>query len=157
VLGVSAALDQIGFNWTAFARARGETRVLAIASVLTMAVTLGLGVPLLLDHGLPGLAIGIGAGTVTSLVVRVVYLTRLFPALDMVGHVARAVAPTALAAVPIVVERLAFGYDDPSSLPRAVVEFAAYLVLAAALTWRAEGGLLRESLGYVRRTRAPVA
>ena len=157
VLGVSAALDQIGFNWTAFARARGETRVLAIANVAMMAATLGVGIPLLLDHGLSGLAIGIAAGTVTSLVIRVVYLTRLFPALDMVGHVARAVAPTAVAAAPIVAERLAFGYEDPSSPARAVVELTAYLVVAAALTWRAEGGLLRESLGYVRRTRTRTA
>jgi O-antigen/teichoic acid export membrane protein len=157
VLGVSAALDQIGFNWTAFARALGETRVLAVASVATMVVTLGLGVPLLIDHGLSGLAIGIGAGTVTNLVIRVVYLTRLFPALDMVGHVARAVAPTIVAAAPIAVGRLALGYDNPSSPGRAVVELAAYVVLAAALTWRAEGGLLRESLGYVRRTRARTA
>ena len=157
VLGVSAALDQIGFNWTAFARARGETRVLAVASVAAMAATLGVGVPLLIDHGLSGLAIGIGAGTVTSLVMRVVYLTKLFPALNMVGHVARAVVPTVLAAAPIVAERLAFGYGDPSSPARAVAELTAYVVVAAALTWRAEGTLLRESLGYLRRTRARTA
>ena len=149
VLGVSAAVDQIGFNWTAFARALGQTRVLALASVATMAVTLGVGVPLLLEDGLSGLAIGIGAGTATSLVIRVVYLTRLFPALDMVGHVGRAVVPTALAAAPIVVERLVLGYGNPSSPLRAVVELTAYLLGAAALTWRAEGALLRESLGYV--------
>jgi O-antigen/teichoic acid export membrane protein len=157
VLGGSAALDQIGFNWTAFARAVGETRVLAVASVAMMAATLGVGVPLLIEHGLSGLAIGIGAGTVTSLVIRVVYLTRLFPALDMVRHVARAIAPTAVAAALVVVERLALGYDNPSSPARAVAELTAYLVVAAALTWRAEGTLLRESLGYLRRTRGPVA
>jgi O-antigen/teichoic acid export membrane protein len=157
VLGVSAALDQIGFNWTAFARARGETRVLALASVAMMAATLGVGVPLLIEHGLSGLAIGIGAGTVTSLVIRVVYLTKLFPALDMVGHVARAVAPTALAAAPIVVERVAFGYGNPSSPARAVIELTAYVVVAAALTWRVEGTLLREAVGYLRRSRARTA
>ena len=157
VLGVSAALDQIGFNWTAFARALGETRVLAVASIGTMVATLGVGVPLLVEHGLSGLAIGIGAGTMTSLVIRVIYLTRVFPALDMVGHVARAVAPTALAAAPILAERLAFGYDNPSSPVRAAVELTAYLVVAAALTWRAEGTLLQESLGYLRRRRGPVA
>jgi hypothetical protein len=152
---VSAALDQIGFNWTAFARARGETRVLALASVAMMAAVLGVGVPLLIEHGLPGLAIGIGAGTVVSLVIRVAYLTKLFPALDMVGHVARAVAPTALAAATIVVERLAFGYGDPSSPARAVVELVAFVVVTAALTWRLEGPLLREAVGYLTRTRTP--
>ena len=155
VLGVSAALDQIGFNWTAFARARGETRVLAIAGVAMMATVLGVGVPLLLEHGLSGLAIGIGAGTVTSLVIRVAYLTKLFPALDMVGHVARAVAPTALAAAPIVAERVAFGYENPRSPARAVIELAAFVLVAVAVTWRAERTLLREAIGYLKRARTP--
>lgn len=157
VLGVSAALDQIGFNWTAFARARGETRVVAVASVAMMVAVLGVGVPLLIEHGLSGLAIGIGAGTVTSLVIRAAYLTKLFPALDMVGHVARAVAPTAAAAAVIVAERLAFGDDSPPSAARAVVELAAFAVVTAALTWRAEGALLREAVGYLRRSRARTA
>ena len=155
VLGVSAALDQIGFNWTAFARARGETRVLALAGVAMMSATLGVGIPLLIENGLSGLAIGIGAGTVTGLVIRVGYLTRLFPALDMVGHVARAVAPTALAGLLIVGERLAFGYDNPYSPARALVELMAFVVVAAALTWRTEGALLREAVGYLRRARTP--
>ncbi len=155
VLGVTAALDQIGFNWTAFARARGETRVLAVASLAMMAVVLGAGVPLLIEHGLSGLAIGIGAGTVTSLVIRIAYLTKLFPALDMVGHVARAVAPTVLAAAPIVVERLAFGYGNPSSAARAVAEVTAYALVAAGLSWRLERTLLREAVGYLRRARTP--
>jgi O-antigen/teichoic acid export membrane protein len=156
VLGVSAALDQIGFNWTALARARGETRVLAVAGVAMMAAVLGVGVPLLIEHGLSGLAIGIGAGTVTSLVIRVAYLTKLFPALDMVGHVARAAAPTALAAAAIVAERLAFGYGNPYSPARAAVELIAFLAVAAALTWRLEGALLREAVGYLRRARSRV-
>ena len=86
--------------------------------------------------------------------IRVAYLTKLFPALDMVGHVARAVAPTVLAAAAIVVERLAFGYDDPFSSTRALVELMAFLVVAAALTWRLEGALLREAVGYLRRARS---
>jgi O-antigen/teichoic acid export membrane protein len=150
VLGVSAALDQIGFNWTAFARARGETRVLALAGVAMMVAVLGVGVPLLIEHGLSGLAIGIAAGTVTSLVIRVGYLTKLFPALDMVGHVARAVAPTVLAAAAILIERLALGYGNPFSPTRALVELMAFVVVAAALTWRLEGPLLREAVGYLR-------
>jgi O-antigen/teichoic acid export membrane protein len=157
VLGVSAALDQIGFNWTAFARARGETRVLAVAGVAMMVAVLGVGVPLLIEHGLSGLAIGIAAGTVTSLVIRVAYLTKLFPALDMVGHVARAVAPTVVAAAVIVAERLILGYGNPTSPTRALAELLAFAVVAGALTWRLEGGLLREAVGYIRRAGTPAA
>jgi O-antigen/teichoic acid export membrane protein len=151
VLGVSAALDQIGFNWTAFARARGETRVLAVASIAQLVAVLGVGVPLLLEEGLSGLAIGIGAGTVASLVIRIGYLVKLFPALDMVGHVARAVAPTAAAAALILLERVVIGYADPHSPARALGELAAYAVVIAAVTWSAEGALLREAVGYLRR------
>jgi O-antigen/teichoic acid export membrane protein len=152
VLGVSAAIDQIGFNWTAFARARGETRVLAVASLAMLAAVLAVGVPLLLEHGLAGLAIGVGAGTVTGLAIRVAYLAKLFPALRMVNHVARATAPTAVAAAAILVERLAFGYADPYSPLRALAELATYAIVVAALTWSAERALLREALGYLRRS-----
>jgi hypothetical protein len=31
----------------------------------------------------------------------------------------------------------------------------AYAVVAAVLTWRVEGALLREAVGYLRRSRAP--
>jgi len=157
VLGVNAALDQIGFNWTAFARARGDTRVLAVASVATLVGVLGVGVPLLLEYGLPGLAIGIGAGTLTSLVIRLAYLSRLFPALDMVTHVARAVAPTVLAAAPIVAERVIFGYADPQSPVRALAELAAYAIVVSAVTWSTERALLREAVGHLLRSRRPPA
>ena len=155
VLGASAAVDQIGFNWTAFARARGETRVLAVASIAMLVAVLGVGVPLLLAHGLPGLAIGIGAGTVASLVVRVAYLGKLFPALRIVSHVARGVLPTAVGAALLTAERLAFGWDDPREPTRALVELAAYVAVIAATTWGAERSLLREAVGYLRGSRVP--
>jgi peptidoglycan/LPS O-acetylase OafA/YrhL len=46
VLGLAAAIDQIGFNWTAFARARGDTRILAVQSGLVFIAVLGVGAPL---------------------------------------------------------------------------------------------------------------
>lgn len=149
VLGFSAALDQIGFNWTAFARARGETRVLAIESLAVLSTVLGLGVPLLVAHGLSGLAIGLAAGTVTSLVIRIAYLTKLFPAANMVRHVARAVAPTLAAVVPVAAGRAAFGDADPLSAERALLEAAAYVIVLAAATWAMERSLLREAVGYL--------
>jgi O-antigen/teichoic acid export membrane protein len=155
VLGVSAAVDQIGFNWTAFARARGETRILAVASVATLVVVLAVGVPLLIENELPGLAVGIAAGTAVGLAIRVAYLVRLFPALDFVSHVTRAVLPTLVAAVPILLGRLLLGYPDPQSVPRAIGELAAYVGLAAAATWVSERALLREAVGYLMRAGVP--
>jgi O-antigen/teichoic acid export membrane protein len=148
VLGLSAALDQIGFNWTAFARARGETRVLAVASVAMLVAVLSVGVPLLLVLGLPGFAIGIGAGTLVSLAIRMVYLVKLFPASRMVSHVGRAIAPTLPAAAAILVERAVLGSSD--SVLRLSLEVGSYVLLVAVATWISARPLLSEAVGYVR-------
>jgi O-antigen/teichoic acid export membrane protein len=155
VLGLSAAVDQIGFNWTAFARARGETRWLAVATVVMLVPVLAVGVPLLLSHGVSGFAIGIAAGTAAGLVVRIVYLSRLFPAASMVSHVAGAIVPTLLAAGAILVARAALGGDD--SALRLVLELAAYVALVVIATWITARPLLREAIGYVRGGRGAVA
>ena len=148
ILGVSAGVDQIGFNWSAFARARGETRVLAVASVASLVAVIGVGVPMLLAHGLPGFAIGIGAGTAASLAVRMVYLVKLFPAARMVSHVVRSIGPTVPAAAAILAGRALIG---GGSALRLVLEAAAYLALVAATTWISERALLREAVGYLRQ------
>lgn len=157
VLGLSAAFNQIGFNWAAFARARAETRVIAVASVATFAATLSVGVPLLLSQGLEGFAIGIGAGTLASLVVRIIYLVRLFPALRLVSHVTRATLPTVLAAGVILGER---GISGGGAIRHWPAEVAVYTAIVIAGTLVSEASLLREAVGYLRRAasrRAAVA
>jgi len=149
VLGLSAALDQIGFNWTAFARARGETRILGIASVAGLVPMLAVGVPMLLAYGLPGFAVGIGAATLAGLVVRMIYLVRLFPAPRIAAHVARSFLPTLPAAAAILAERAALGGAD--STLRSLLEAAVYVVLVVAASWITEAPLLREAVGYVRQ------
>lgn len=149
VLGLSAALDQIGFNWTAFARARAETKVLAVAAGLSMIAGLGVGVPLMLSVGLNGFAIGIGAATLASLAVRIVYLTSLFPGLRMVRHVAGAIWPTLPAAAAIVLERVILGgSDSPQHL---LAEVGVYVGIVALITAAKERSLMREAIAYLRR------
>ena len=152
VLGLSAALDQIGFNWTAFARARGETRVLAVASVAMLVTVLSVGVPLLLALGLPGFAIGIGAGTLTTLAIRIVYLVKLFPATRMVSHVGRAIAPTLPATAVILIERAALGSGH--GVLRVALEVGTYVLLVAIATWIMARPLLHEAVGYLRGSTA---
>jgi O-antigen/teichoic acid export membrane protein len=146
VLGLSTAVDQIGFNWTAFARARGETRMLAVASVVTLVVVISVSVPMLLAYGLPGFAIGIGAGTLANLAVRMVYLVKLFPAARMTTHVARSVAPTIPAVAAVLAGRALVAGD---SVARMLVEAALYLLIVAAGTWLSERALLVEAIGYI--------
>lgn len=147
VLGVSAALDQIGYNWTAFARARNETRILAVGALATAAFMLAVGVPLLLTSGLSGFAIGILVGTLANLVVRGLYLTRLFPALSIARHVARAAAPTLLAAAVVGVERL-LGASGSSAATG--VQVGSFLLIVVLGSWLVEHALLSEATGLLR-------
>jgi O-antigen/teichoic acid export membrane protein len=148
VLGVAAAVDQLGFNWTAFARARGDTRIMAVQSALVLVAVLGVGVPLLVVYGLPGYAGGLAAGTLVSLAVRLFYLARLFPTFRLVNHVVGAVVPTFIAtAVVLLARRMISGQGGA----RALAEAAIYLVIVVVMTLATERALLKESFGYLRR------
>jgi O-antigen/teichoic acid export membrane protein len=153
VLGVTAAIDQLGFNWTAFAKARGETRILAVQSGLAFVAVLGVGVPLLFLEGLPGYAVGIAAAALVSLGTRFFYLTRLFPALDLVNHVLGAIAPTVLAAATVLFARATL--PSGGGVPRTCAELLAYVAIALAASWVTERVLLKEAFGYLRRAARP--
>lgn len=147
VLGASAALNMIGFNWNAFARARGETKILAVAAVLAAISGIAVGVPLLLWQGLPGFALGMLAATLTTLVVRLVYLIRLFPARGIAEHVARSLVPVLPGATAILLERALFGIGE--SVMRLALETTGFLLLVGVTTWVTERQLLREAVGHV--------
>lgn len=153
--GINAALNQIGFNWTAFFRARGETKPIAVVSVFGVASALVFGVPLLvLDH-LVGLGIGLCAATVLTVSVRLWYLRRLFGELPVLGHITRGIGPTVPAAAVVLALRLL--HPGADNAVWTAVEAATYAIVAIAATWIWQGALLRESLGYLRRPATPVA
>lgn len=153
VFGVIAAIDQVAFNWTAFAMARGETRPIAIAGVVLFVVVTASGVPMLLTYGVVGFAYAMGAGTLAVMAVRIIYLAKLFPAFRILSHVSRAVLPTVPAAVLLLGERTLVGGDRTPT--RVVAEVVAYSALVALGTMVAERALLREAVGYLRRAPAP--
>lgn len=144
IFGAMAALNQIGFNWTAFFRARGETRPIAVANVVLLVIGMAVAVPLLVEEGVTGFAYGMTGATAAVVVVRLVYLTRIFPALSMVGHVARGVAPTLPAVAAVLALRALPGEVGP------VVEIALFLAVAAGASAVLERALLREVVGYLR-------
>jgi O-antigen/teichoic acid export membrane protein len=153
VLGLAAAIDQIGFNWTAFARARGETRIFAVQGALVLVAVLGVGVPLLVSQGLSGYALGIGAGTLVALGVRFFYLVRLFPALNLVNHVLGAITPTLLAGSAVLLGRATLPAGGGAL--RVGAELITFALIALAATWATERVLLREAFGYLRRAARP--
>ncbi len=59
--GLGAALNQIGFNWTAFYRAIGNTRPIAVATIVMFVTILGIGIPMLLTRGVDGYGVAMGS------------------------------------------------------------------------------------------------
>jgi len=146
--GITAALNQIGFNWTAFFRARGDTRPVGAASVIGLVAVMAIAVPLLATEGLVGFGYGMIAATGVSVVVRMWYLRRLFSGLAIVGHVARGTGPALLAAACVLVVRaLGMGGETPGHVAAQWLTFAA---VAVGTTYLSERRLLRESVGYLR-------
>ncbi|MEA2126008.1 MAG: polysaccharide transporter, family [Solirubrobacteraceae bacterium] len=144
---ITAAANHIGFNWSAFFRARGDTRPLAVAGPGVLLAFLVIPLPALILFGLDGYGVGVGAMTLMSLCLRTFYLRRLFPEFRLLRYAARALAPT-LPAVAVVLVAKAL-VDDPTAL-HAAVEVVVYLAVTAAATLRLEGPLVREALGYLR-------
>ncbi len=147
VFGLAAAVNQIGFNWDAYFRARDDTRPIAVASLVSAAVFCAVAIPLMILEGLSGFAAGMGAVALAMLACRAYFLTRLFDGFDMARHVVRAIAPTA-PAVGVVLAARAF--DGSRTLGLALGELALYVGVTAAATWVFERDLLREAVGYLR-------
>jgi O-antigen/teichoic acid export membrane protein len=149
VFGLTAVLNQIGFNWTAFFRALGDTRPIAVESVVMLAAVLGIAVPLLATEGLTAFGVGLGIATLAGVAVRILYLRRIFPALAMLRHIVRGLGPTVPAALAVLgVRALETGSRTPVEAAGEAALFTALVVVATALS---ERRLLRESLGYLRR------
>lgn len=155
VFGLNAALNQIGFNWSAFFRARGETRPMAIGGVVGMISVLVIAVPLLVTKGLTGFGVGMTIVTLIALSTRMWFLRRIFPGLPLVRHTARGLGPAVAAAASVLAVRLLA--PGPRSLTRITLESVLFGAVALAATLTSERALLRESVGYLRRTRSAPA
>lgn len=151
--GINAALNQIGFNWTAFLRARGDTRPIAIASTVGLLGSLSLGIPLLVADGLTGLGVGICAATMLTVAVRLWYLHRLFANFPVTGHVLRGIGPTLPAVAAVLALRLHSGAETDAWT---VGEAITYALVSCGLTYLSQRELLRESIGYLRGRTAAV-
>ena len=137
VFAVIAAVDQLGFNWTAFYRALDRTRPIAVVNTTMMVVFLAVALPLLVSRGLDGLAIGMAITTASGLVLRWFFIRRLFGGgALLVREAVRAAIPSGLGAGAVLV-----------LAPSLVL----YVAVVAAATWLLQGSLLREALGYLAR------
>lgn len=153
--GVIFGVRQIGFNWTLFFAARGNTRPMAVEGAAVVVVFAVATAPLLFAAGLTGYAIAAGITVLVQLAVRSYFLSRLFEGFRFLSYVFRAVLPTAIAAGAVLALRLAIPGDGTAAL--AVAELALYLAVTALATFLLERPLLTEMLGYLRGALRPVA
>ncbi len=147
-LAGAAALQQVGYVWSAFYRARGQTRVQAVESGAMVAAFLLLAIPGLVLWGFEGFVAGRIATSVAMLVVRRHYVQRLFPETSLVAIGLRGAMPVLGAAATTLALRA--GADAG-----AVAELAVFGLATAGLTWALERPLLRELALYMRERRGP--
>jgi len=143
------ATNHIGFNWHAFYRARGETRPMAIASIVSLLAVVGLQIPLLAAWGLKGLELGLVISLVPNLLIRAYYVKRFFPDLRLLAYVARSLLPTAPAVAVVALVRLTEG--GARTIGFATGELVLFLLVTAAATFLLERPLLQEVSSYLRR------
>jgi O-antigen/teichoic acid export membrane protein len=146
--GAIAALNHVAFNWSAFFRAVGNTRPIAVVSALTTAVFLAVAIPLLLADGLDGFAVGMGVSALAALAGRAWYLSRMFDGFRLILHALRGVAPTVPAAAAVLAARALESGERTGGV--ALAELALYLAVTVAATAILERPLLREVAGYLR-------
>ena len=149
-LGLLVGLRQLGFNWTLFFQATGNTRPMAVSGIVALlAFALGIA-PAILLFGLDGYLVGMAVALLADLAVRAYFLMRLFEGFNPIRHMLRAFAPSAPAVTAVLVARMAA--PDERTLVVALAEFVLYVVVTLAATAFFERRLLREVLGYLRRS-----
>ena len=148
-LAVATAIQQLGFNWFSFYRARGESRPQAVEAAVMAGAFLAFAVPGLALWGATGFVVGRSAVSVAMLLVRARYVHRLLPGVRLWTLGLRGSLPVAAgAAAALLIRAALWGGDRP--LWQALVEIAVFLGVTALATRALERNLLREFVRYLR-------
>ena len=142
-LAAAAALQQLGYAWFSFYRARGETRPQAIEAVVMVAAFALLPVPALFVWGPEGFAWARVAAVLPVLVVRRRFVRRLLPGVSLLRLGARAAVPVLLGAVPPLALRLA-AWGGGRDEWQVCAEIALWIAATVCATWALERRLLDE-------------
>ena len=153
ILGVVTAVNHVGYNWSAFTKARGSTWPIAWSGVAVAAVTIGFAIPLMYSDHLVGLGIAFAAGQAFSLVLRSVVIARVLDGARIVLQLGRAFAPTLCALPPVLVVRALLGRE--STLAGSLAVLLVYALATVTATAVLERSLLREAIGYLLKRRDP--
>ena len=153
IMGLATAVNHVGYNWTAFVRARGQTRPIAWQAVVTVGAFLAAAVPLMYTVGLTGIGWAYAGGIAVSLLMRTFFLNRLFLDVRLTRQLVRAFGPTAVATVPVLAIRAGWGREH--DLIAAIAMFTLYVLLTVLATLGLERKLLGEAWGYIANRARP--
>ena len=142
-LAAAAALQQLGYSWFSFYRARGETRPQAIEAAVMVAAFAVLALPPLFIWGEEGFAWGRVASVLPVLVVRRTFVRRLLPSVSLLRLGARAALPIAIGALPPLAMRLAT-WGGERDAGEVLAEISLWLVATVCAIWVLERGLIGE-------------
>jgi O-antigen/teichoic acid export membrane protein len=148
------ALQQIGYNWFSFYRARGNSAPQAVESAVLLAAFLAFAIPGLLIWGTWGFVAGRVLASVAVLAVRRFYVRYLLPDVSLLRVASPAAALVLLAAAPVVALRLAL-WGGHRTLGQVAVELVLWGGGLLLWAWLLERPLLRELIGYVQARREP--
>ncbi|MEX1143140.1 MAG: oligosaccharide flippase family protein [Thermoleophilaceae bacterium] len=148
-LAGAAALQQIGYVWFSFYRARGRTRPQAVESAAMVAAFFVLAIPGLILFGFEGFVAGRILVSLAMLAVRERYVRALFPELRLARLALRGATPVAAGLAVVLLWRLAAGAGEREPA-EALAQLATFLAVTGGATWLIERPLLREVAGQLR-------
>jgi PST family polysaccharide transporter len=154
-LAGAAAIQQLGYNWFSFYRARGDSARQAVEAAVMAVGFLGLAVPGLFVWGVWGFIGGRLATALLVLVVRRHYVRRLL-GIELLGVGLRGAAPVAGATLLVLALR-ATVWPGTGTRAEAVAELVLFLLATALLTWAAERRLVRELVREARLRAGPTS
>lgn len=153
LVGVSTAIYQLGFNWTAFHRAVGRTRPQSVYAIAGLITFVAVPIPLLFVVGPIGFGWGLLAVNAIAGALRWLYMRRLIEGLHLASLLFRSLSPAILAAAAIFAWQMV--QPPTSSAIIFALQFLTFVVVFALITLKAEGPLIREAIGIVRTRNQP--
>jgi O-antigen/teichoic acid export membrane protein len=153
-LAGAAALQQVGYVWFSFYRARADTAPQAVESAAMVVAFLGLAIPGLFLWGFEGFIAGRVAVSLAMLAVREHYVRALFPEIGLARIALRGAVPAAVGVAAVLAVRGTLGGGEREAA-EAIAQLALFATVTGGLTWAFERSLLGELLALTRTARTP--
>jgi O-antigen/teichoic acid export membrane protein len=151
-LAGAAALQQVGYVWFSFYRARADTAPQAVESAAMVGAFLLLAVPGLFLWGFEGFVAGRIAVSLATIAVRRHYVRALFPEVGLLRIAARGAVPALSGVGAVLLVRAALGSDDRGAI-EALAQLTLFVTVTGGVTWALERSLLSEALSLTRAGR----